>query len=78
MNSNGTEKITIIHLNESTPPINISSAGWTTSNMAKMSLKLPELSILELLIDADAKIYEVESYVVHRNIIHITPKPIKR
>ena len=45
--------------------------------MAKMSLKLPELSILELLIDADARIYEVESYVVHRNIIHITPKPIK-
>ena len=46
--------------------------------MAKMSIKLAEISILELLIDADARIYEVESYVVHRNIIHITPKPIKR
>lgn len=78
MNNNGTENITIIHLNESTPPININNVGWITSNIANMSLKLPELSILELFIEADARIYEVESYVVHKKMTHITPNPIKR
>ena len=43
-----------------------------------MSLKLPELSILELFIEADARIYEVESYVVHKKMKHITQNPIKR
>ena len=43
-----------------------------------MSLKFPELSILELFIEADARIYEVESYVVHKKMTHITPNPIKR
>jgi len=59
--NNGTEKITIIHLNESTPPKNINSVGWITSKIAKISLKLPELSIFELFIDAEARMYEVES-----------------
>jgi hypothetical protein len=31
------------------------------SKIAKISLKLPELSIFELFIDAEARMYEVES-----------------
>ena len=60
-NNNGTENITIIHLNESTPPRNIKRVGWITSKIANINLKLPELSIFELFIDAEARMYEVES-----------------
>ena len=35
ININGTEKMTIIHLNESTPPINMSSEGCMTNKNAK-------------------------------------------
>lgn len=56
MSNNGTENITIIHLNESTPPRNIKSVGCITSNIAKISLKLPELSMFEPFIDAEARI----------------------
>ena len=70
--------MTIIHLNESTPPKNINRVGCITSNIANISLNFPELSIFELFIDAEARMYEAESYVVHKNIIHMTPKPIKR
>ena len=55
ISNNGTENITIIHLNESTPPINIKSVGWITSNIAKISLRLPELSMFEPFIDAEAR-----------------------
>lgn len=55
MNSNGTEKITIIHLNESTPFKNMSNVGWTTNNNENNSLKDLELVMSELFIDADAR-----------------------
>tara|TARA_B100000214_G_scaffold253564_1_gene186579 strand:- start:51 stop:314 length:264 start_codon:yes stop_codon:yes gene_type:complete len=55
ISNNGTENITIIHLNESTPPRNIKRVGWITSNIAKISLKLPELSMFDLFIDAEAR-----------------------
>lgn len=76
ININGTEKMTIIHLNESTPPINMSSEGCMTNKNAKISLSFPELSILELFIEAAARIYDVESYVVLKNIMQIIPKAI--
>ena len=59
--SNGTEKITIIHLNESTPPINISKEGWMTNKNAKIRRKLPELSTSDFFIEAEARTYEEES-----------------
>ena len=55
MSNNGTENITIIHLKESTPPRNIKSVGWITNNIAKISLRLPELSMFELFMDAEAR-----------------------
>ena len=70
------EKITIIHLNESTPFKNISKVGWTTNNNENISLKDLELVMSELFIDADARTYAVESYVVHKNITMINANEI--
>ena len=66
MNTNGTEKITKSHIKESPPPRIIINAGCTTSNIAKNSLRFLEGSFLKLFIAAVARIYEDESYVVHK------------
>jgi len=59
--SNGIENITKIHLKDSVPPRNIIKEGCTTRRIAKIILKFFEDSILELFIDALAKIYDDES-----------------
>jgi len=78
MNINGTENITKSHLNDSPPPRNIINAGWITNITAKKSLKFLEGSFLKFFIAAVARIYEEESYVVHKNIIDIIPKNINK
>ena len=78
MNINGTEKITKSHLNDSPPPRNIIKAGWMTNITAKKSLKFLDGSFLTLFIAAVARIYEDESYVVHKKIIEIMPKNINK
>ena len=76
MNINGTEKITKSHLNDSPPPINIINAGWITSIKAKNNLRFLEGSFLKFFMAAVARIYDEESYVVHKNIIDINPNII--
>lgn len=45
---------------------------------ANNNLKDFELSMLELFIEAEARTYDAESYVVHKNIIKIIANDIKK
>ena len=78
MNINGTEKITKSHLNDSPPPSSIIRAGWITNIIAKKSLKFLDGSFLKFFIAAVARMYEEESYVVHKKIIEMIPKNINK
>ena len=54
MNNKGIEKITIIHLKESTPFKYIKRVGWITNKIANNTRKDFELFMFEFFIDADA------------------------